>query len=115
MLYCLKRNKRFSSYVSKLNVIFLFVSVEYTMLHTILGPTLAKCGVTFGQRSVANNGLRLGLRKFTARIPTTTSQQWPNKIIFCWSNSVLKLLSLRWLITDMPNHNFTTGFTIYQQ
>ena len=45
----------------------------------------------------------------------TTSQQWSNKIIFHWSNCVLKLLGLRWLITGMPAHIFPTVSTIYQR
>ena len=44
-----------------------------------------------------------------------TPQQWPNKIIFYWSNSVLKLLGLRWLVTGMPTHHLPTVSTICQR
>ena len=44
----------------------------------------------------------------------STPQQWPNKIIFFWSISILKLLGLRWLITGMTTHLFPTVSTIYQ-
>ena len=45
----------------------------------------------------------------------TTSQQWPTKIIFYWSNSVLKLLGLRLIITGMATNYFPTVSTIYQR
>ena len=43
----------------------------------------------------------------------TIPQHWSNKIIFYWSNSVLKLMSLRLFITGIPTHHFPTVSTIY--
>ena len=45
----------------------------------------------------------------------TTSQQWPNTIIFCWANSVLKLLDLRWSNSGTPTHHYPTDSAIYQR
>ena len=98
-----------------------------SMQHTIVGPTLANCGVTIGQRSksllfqscpnypFANNGLRLGLREFIIHISIRYPPTMAQKNYFLLIQQCFKIVNPPLAHYWHAIHHFPKVSTIYQR